>query len=76
MTTTIGVCNGIDGLLFGLTTFVIPDIVGLFDWFVMIQGKVLHCQGSGIWTRLSRGRSLSVEIDSLRSWNGKSNKSS
>ena len=37
MTTTIGVCNGIDGLLFGLTTFVIPDIVGLLDWFFMFE---------------------------------------
>ena len=37
MTATIGICNNIDGLLFGLTTFVIPVIVGLLDWFVMFK---------------------------------------
>ena len=37
MTTTIGVCNDIDGLLIGLTIFVIPVIVGLLDWFVMFK---------------------------------------
>ena len=39
MTTTIGVCNGINGLLFGLTTYDIPVIVGLFDWFVMFKER-------------------------------------
>ena len=37
MTATIGICNNIDGLLFGMTTFVISVIVGFFDWFVMFK---------------------------------------
>ena len=37
MTATIGICNSIVGLLFGLTTFVIPVIGGFFDWFAMFK---------------------------------------
>ena len=37
MTATIGICNSIDGLRFGLTIFIITVIVGFFDWFVMFK---------------------------------------
>ena len=50
MTTTIGVCNGIDGLLIRLTIFVIPVIVGLFDWCVMFKERcyIVKDRGYGL----------------------------
>ena len=56
MTTTIGVCNDIDGLLIGLTTFVIPVIIGLLDWFVMFEEDWIRALDASGYLRRVRDR--------------------